>query len=97
MIITAIDVCHVLPFKPKNNAPICPNSDAPKSGKIAFQRMQSISRQIKIFRLGRLVERRENAPDFFDMLLIETAPVVILIKAAQTAMLKTKNHNKIVK
>ena len=54
--------------------------------------MQSVSWQIKLFRSGRLVERRENAPDFFDMLLVETAPIVVFVKAAQAAMLKTKNH-----
>jgi len=92
VIITAIDVRNVLPFKPKNNAPICPNGDAPEPGKIAFQRMQSVPRQIKVLWLGRLVETGQNTPDFFDMLLVETTPIVIFVKAVQTAMLEAKDH-----
>lgn len=92
MIITAINVRDVLPLKPKNDSPICPNGDAPKSSKIAFQWMQSIPRQIEILGMARLIERGQDASNLFDMFLDQTAPVVFFVKAAQAAMAKRKNH-----
>ncbi len=92
MIIEVINAGCILSLEAKNNPPVRPNGDAPESGEIAFEGVQPVARQIQVFGAGRLIKQSRDAPDFFDMLLKETPPVVFFIQAAQAAMPKPGNH-----
>jgi len=64
--------------------------EAPVSRKVAFQRMEPISRQIEVLWPGRFIEPRQHAGDFAGMLRIGFAPVVVFIKAFQARRRKCR-------
>jgi hypothetical protein len=69
MIIDVINVGGVATvIEAENDPPIGANSDAPKPGKVARQRVQMEAQQIHIVGVGRYVQLRQHTGDFRCML-----------------------------
>ncbi len=75
MIVNQVNIISVAFVKAEDDAPVCPDRNAPKAFKVAFQGMQPETGQVHVFRLARAVQ---NGKDIFYFLNVigADAPLV---------------------
>ena len=88
MVIQIVHIGRIATFETKNDAPIGADGDTPEPGQFAFQRMKTPARQIHMRRLGTPVQAGRHAPDFLQLLRIQSALIIIVEKPLQAAMTK---------
>src|SRR5216683_329298 len=92
VVVGQFNVKRIRSFKAKDNTPICPHSDRPKTLQSAFQRMQAITRKVHGLRCLGFVEPGENIFNSVEQIGAYPATVPALIESFEAAMLETPNH-----
>ena len=91
VVVDQFNVKRMGTFEPKNNAPVCPHGDGQETLPVAFQRMQAVTREIKLLCSHGVIKNRQNFLNCIHKIWPYPAAVVLLVKPFKAAMLKTPN------
>jgi hypothetical protein len=87
MIVDKIDIESVSILEAENQTPIAGYRDAPEAVKIAFQGMEPPTGiRFHFFNVRSRIERRQHAPELWDLVHGQTTPLVGLKQAAESLM-----------
>jgi hypothetical protein len=92
VVINQIDIEYIPVLKTKNDPPVGPHGDRPKTSKIASQRMKPKTRQIQIADLIRRVQKAEDIFNPAGMPRVDAPAVIMLKQAFKAFVAKTDNH-----
>ena len=92
MVINQVNIVDIALFKAKDDPPVGGNRNTPKSPQIASQRMEPVSRQVKVRGLASSIEIRQSKGDSFRLISTYPAGVAALIQPLETSMSKRPNR-----
>jgi hypothetical protein len=92
VVIDQFDVKSILSFKAEDDSPIGPYRHGPEASQAAFQRVQTIPREIQGLRVGGGIKDGEDSFHRFQEVGPYPASVAAFIETLQAAMLEAPNH-----
>lgn len=92
MIVDQINIVSVASVKAEDDAPVCPDCNAPKAFKLAFQGVQPETRQVHVFGPASLVQDGKNIFYFLNVIGAEAFGFPILEEPCEALMPEALNH-----
>jgi hypothetical protein len=92
MIVDEIDVEGISVLEAKYDPPVAGHSDAPKSLKVAFERMEAKAMNAHILNPLGDIEARQDALDPADQVRPHATPVSPFVETLQATMPETYDH-----
>jgi hypothetical protein len=92
VVVNQFDIKSILSLKTENDAPISSDGHGPEAPQIAFERMEPVAGEVERLRSRGLIEAAQNVLHIFPQIRPYPAPVALLMKPFQAAMIEAPNH-----
>jgi hypothetical protein len=92
VVVDQINIVGVAFLKAENDAPVCPDGNAPEIVTITLQAMQSEARQVHVLRPSSAVQNRKDVLRLLDLISPNTFGFPIFKQPSQPLVLEAADH-----